>query len=160
MAFPTEMAGNDGADGGEGCGVALGTLSAESIHSRIRRVHQRATAMLSEALSAFNLTAPQWAALAALHQHGPMSQIDLGRSIAMDPATMQGVVVRLIDRGYLLRSPDSMDRRRNLVRLADSGRRVVEAAGPAIAQAEAELTGRLSVDERRRLADLLARLCL
>ncbi|TWA74765.1 MarR family transcriptional regulator [Azospirillum brasilense] len=159
MALPTEMAGTDSADGREGCDVALCTVPTESIHSRIRRVHQRATAMLSEALTAFNLTAPQWAALAALHQHGPMSQIDLGRSIAMDPATMQGVVVRLIDRGYLLRSPDSLDRRRNLVRLADSGRRVVEAAGPAIAQAEAELTGRLSADDRTRLAELLARLC-
>ncbi|TWA87742.1 MarR family transcriptional regulator [Azospirillum brasilense] len=159
MALPTEMAGTDSADGREGCDVALCTVPAESIHSRIRRVHQRATAMLSEALTAFNLTAPQWAALAALHQHGPMSQIDLGRSIAMDPATMQGVVVRLIDRGYLLRSPDSLDRRRNLVRLADSGRRVVEAAGPAIAQAEAELTRRLSADDRTRLAELLARLC-
>lgn len=158
MALPTEMAGNDTADGREDCGGALCTVPAEPIHSRIRRVHQRATAMLSDALAEFNLTAPQWAALAALHHHGPMSQIDLGRSIAMDPATMQGVVVRLTDRGYLLRSPDSLDRRRNLVSLAESGRRVVETAGPAIARAEAELTARLSVEERNRLADLLARL--
>ncbi len=158
MALPTELAGNETADGSENCSVALCDVPAESIHCRIRRVHQRATAMLSDALADFNLTAPQWAALAALRQHGPMSQIDLGRSIAMDPATMQGVVVRLTDRGYLLRSPDSLDRRRNLVSLSDSGRRVVETAAPAIARAEAQLTGRLSVDERSRLADLLARL--
>ena len=158
MALPNEMVGNETADGREDLDIPLCTLPAEYIHSRIRRVHQRATAMLSDALADFNLTAPQWAALAALHQHGPMSQIDLGRSIAMDPATMQGVVMRLTSRGYLLRNPDIMDRRRNLVSLADSGRRVVETAAPAIALAEAQLTGRLSVDERSRLADLLARL--
>ncbi|KAA0684244.1 MarR family winged helix-turn-helix transcriptional regulator [Roseomonas genomospecies 6] len=159
MVLPTERAGKDAADGREDSDIPLCTVPAEFIHSRIRRVHQRATAMLSDALAEFNLTPPQWATLAALHQHGPMSQIDLGRSIAMDPATMQGVVVRLTDRGYLLRSPDSLDRRRNLVSLADSGRRVVETAAPAIARAEAELTGGLSADERTRLADLLARLC-
>ena len=158
MVLPTERAGKDAADGREDFDIPLCTLPAEYIHSRIRRVHQRATAMLSDALAEFNLTPPQWATLAALHQHGPMSQIDLGRSIAMDPATMQGVVVRLIARGLLVRGPDIHDRRRNLVSLSQHGREVVAACAPAVAKAEAEFSGRLTPEERDTLVELLSRL--
>lgn len=134
------------------------TLHPDPVHGRVRRAHQRATALLSEALAPFSLTPPQWAALVALHQQGPMSQIDLGRSIAMDPATMQGVVVRLISRGLVFRSPDNHDRRRNLVSLLPRGREVIAAASPLVAKAEDEFSGRLSLEERERLVDLLARL--
>ena len=133
-------------------------LYPESINSRIRRVHQRATSLMSDALAPFGLTPPQWAALTALQQAGPMSQIDLGRSIAMDPATMQGVVVRLISRGYVGRGPDLHDRRRNQVSLLQPGYDVLAAAAPAVARAERELSGRLSATELDRLLDLLARL--
>lgn len=134
------------------------TLCREPIHSRVRRVHQRATALLSDALAPFGLTPPQWAALVALQQSGPMSQIDLGRSIAMDPATMQGVVVRLISRGFVLRGPDLHDRRRNVVSLVQPGHEVLAAAGPAVAKAERELSARLSPGEHDTLLDLLSRL--
>ncbi|MCW2243959.1 MarR family winged helix-turn-helix transcriptional regulator [Azospirillum canadense] len=134
------------------------SLYREPIHSRVRRVHQRATALLSDALAPFGLTPPQWAALVALQQSGPMSQIDLGRSIAMDPATMQGVVVRLISRGFVLRGPDLHDRRRNLVSLVQPGQEVLAAAGPAVAKAERDLSARLSPDEQDTLLELLSRL--
>lgn len=113
---------------------------------------------MSDALAPFGLTPPQWAALTALQQAGPMSQIDLGRSIAMDPATMQGVVVRLISRGYVVRGPDLHDRRRNQVSLLQPGYDVLAAAAPSVARAERELSGRLSAMELDRLLDLLARL--
>ena len=133
-------------------------VPADPVQNRVRRAHQRATSLLSEALAPHSLTPPQWAALAALHHQGPMSQIDLGRSIAMDPATMQGVVVRLIARGLLVRGPDVHDRRRNLVSLSQHGREVVTAAAPAVAKAETEFSGRLSPDERDTLVALLSRL--
>ncbi len=87
-----------------------------------------------------------------------MSQIELGRSIGMDPATMQGVVVRLIARGLVVRGPDSHDRRRNLVNLAPHGYEVFAKASPRIAKAEEEFSGRLSPAERDTLMDLLSRL--
>lgn len=133
-------------------------LHSEPLHNRVRRVHQRATALMGDALSEFGLTPPQWAALAAVHAHGRMSQIDLGRRVAMDPATIQGVVVRLISRGFVSRSTDPHDRRCNLVDLTEEGRALIDAAGPAMGAAEATFVGPLTAREREVLAALLARL--
>ena len=54
----------------------------------------------------FGVTPTQFAALAKLHDLGAVSQNQLGRLTAMDPATICGVVGRLIERGYVRPSPD------------------------------------------------------
>ncbi len=54
----------------------------------------------------------QFAALVRLRDLGGVSQNQLGRLIAMDAATMQGVIKRLAARGLIRRRPDPNDRRR------------------------------------------------
>ena len=91
----------------------------------LRRAHLRALAIFLSELSEVGLTPPQFFAMARLHEMGDVSQNHLGRLVAMEPATIQGVLRRLIDRGFLRRKSDPRDKRRMIHRLTPAGRRIV-----------------------------------
>ena len=76
----------------------------------LRRAHQRHAAIFQEMITDSQLTPLQFAALVKLRDLGEVSQNQLGRTTAMDAATMQGVIKRLAARGLISRRPDSNDR--------------------------------------------------
>jgi DNA-binding MarR family transcriptional regulator len=88
----------------------------------LRRAHQRHAALFATAMADTGLTPTQWAALAKLVELGQTTQNQLGRLIAMDPATTQGVVRRLVARGLVRRAPDPADRRSIVLAPTDAGR--------------------------------------
>ena len=69
----------------------------------LRRAHQRHAAIFQAMMGDDQLTPLQFAALMKLADVGETSQNQLGRLTAMDAATMQGVIKRLIVRGLLER---------------------------------------------------------
>ncbi len=91
----------------------------------LRRAHQRATAIFLERMGSLALTPTQFAALVKIHDEGMISQNHLGRLTAMDPATSQGVIRRLESQGLVLRTADSVDRRRTQLCLTEAGRAMV-----------------------------------
>ncbi len=124
----------------------------------LRRAHQRASALFQERMGRWDLTPTQFAALSAIMEEGPLSQNLLGRVTAMDPATIQGVVGRLTERGLVGRLPDPGDRRRFLVHLTEEGRVLVgSATRDARAVTEATLAP-LEDGEREAFLALLRRL--
>ncbi len=66
----------------------------------LRQAYQRNSVLFGE-LFGDELTPTQWAAIAKLSQVGGCSQNHLGRLIAMDAATVKGVVDRLMKRGLV-----------------------------------------------------------
>jgi len=92
----------------------------------LRRAHQRHTAIFQANVGEEQLTPLQFAALMKLADVGETSQNQLGRRTAMDAATMQGVIKRLISRGLLNRRPDPNDRRRLLLTLSAAGEKMVD----------------------------------
>ena len=97
----------------------------EQVGHLLRRAHQRHTAIFQERMTQLQLTPLQFAALIKLSDVGTASQNHLGRLTAMDAATMQGVIKRLIARGLIERRPDPDDRRRLILTLSDDGRDLV-----------------------------------
>ena len=123
----------------------------------LRQVQQRHGAIFAEAFGD-DLTPTQWAAVAKLAEAGECSQNRLGRLVAMDVATVKGVVDRLIRRGLAKTRADPADRRRVLVTLTPDGLAAFRGgAAKALAITEATLEP-LSVAERNVLLDLLRRL--
>jgi DNA-binding MarR family transcriptional regulator len=124
----------------------------------LRRAHQRASAIFLSELSEAGLTPAQFFAMARLHEMGDVSQNQLGRLVAMDPATIQGVVHRLINRGLLRRKPDPKDKRRMIPRLTPAGRRTVIRLMDNARRVDDTILEPLAPKERTQFLTLLKRL--
>ncbi len=86
----------------------------------LRLAYQRHTLIFQDhALN--NLTPTQFSALIRLSECGPCSQNQLGRLIAVDAATIKGVVDRLYDKKLVSLEKDANDRRRILISLSPNG---------------------------------------
>jgi DNA-binding MarR family transcriptional regulator len=124
----------------------------------LRRAHQRHTALFLEMRGVIELTPTQFAALARIREHGPATQNHLGRMTAMDPATIQGVVRRLVARGLVERRPDPEDRRVMVLSLTLAGERLARRAIARARRITRETLAPLPVAERTLFVSLLRKL--
>ncbi|MEV6429777.1 MarR family transcriptional regulator [Nocardia sp. NPDC051463] len=67
-----------------------------------------------------------YALLVVLRELGPASQADLGSRTRIDRSDIVAALNDLAERGFVERSPDSADRRRNIVTLTNAGTRHIE----------------------------------
>ncbi len=131
---------------------------AEQVGHLLRRAHQRHTAIFQEGIGDTQLTPTQFAALVKINDLGQVSQNELGRLTAMDPATIQGVIQRLEARKLILRESDAQDRRRAILSLTPAGQTLIaDAIVRAKAITEATLAP-LSAEEREQFLALLKKL--
>ena len=122
----------------------------------MRRANQRHLGLFSRLVP--NLTATQFAALSKLCEQEHLSQNALGRAIAMDAATIKGVVDRLRHKGFVATRPDPDDQRRIFVEPTKTG----VAAFQAIIEAAHDVTRQtlepLSKAEQKTFLRLLNKL--
>jgi DNA-binding MarR family transcriptional regulator len=128
----------------------------------LRRAVQRQTAIwlscMAEGTGEKDLTPRQFTALVKVVQSGRVTQNQLGRLAAMDPATIQGVVRRLLARGLVAGAPDPMDRRTIVLSATEAGAALAARGVAHARRATAETLAPLAPAERRTLLALLARL--
>jgi DNA-binding MarR family transcriptional regulator len=128
----------------------------EQIGFLLRKANQRHIAIFAAA--APDLTPPQFAALAMLAEQGEMSQSQLGQLVAMDGATIKGVIDRLNARGLVAVDKDKDDRRRLLVNLTERGRAAVAVLIEQAQAISAETLSPLNETEAETLIRLLGRI--
>jgi len=124
----------------------------------LRRALQRYQALFQECGAGIGLTAPQFAALTKLAELRRATQNRLGRLVAMDPATAQGVMKRLALRGLLRTEKDPMDRRTVVLAITPLGEALVERGRAAGLAANQALLGGLEPGEQAELLALLRRI--
>lgn len=122
----------------------------------LRKASQRHLAIFARHIG--ELTPPQFAALAKLHEAGDTSQSHLGALVAMDAATIKGVIDRLKARGLVTLARHEADRRRLVVSLTEEGRHMVERLAPLARRVTQETVAPLGARELETLMRLLARL--
>jgi DNA-binding MarR family transcriptional regulator len=128
----------------------------EQIGFVLRKAHQRHVSIFASHIG--DLTPPQFAALAKLHDIGETSQNQLGQFIAMDAATVKGVIDRLKARGLVALSKHEGDKRRLLVSLTSQGRDAVLSLIPKAQMITEETLAPLSSKEAASLLKLLAKI--
>ena len=122
----------------------------------LRKANQRHVAIFAAKIA--DLTPPQFAALSKLSDAGETSQNQLGTLVAMDAATIKGVIDRLKARGLVEVSKHEADKRRLMVRLTAAGREAVAQLTPFAERISAETLAPLSPREAAMLLKLLARI--
>ena len=122
----------------------------------LRKAHQRHLAIFASRI--VDLTPPQCAALAKLADVGETSQNPLGSLIAMDAATVKGVIDRLKARGLVDLTKHDADKRRLMVSLTTEGCATVDRLVPLAHQITAETLAPLSRKEATTLLKLLSRI--
>ncbi len=123
----------------------LGQLSIEA-----RRV-------VGEVLARHDLHRSQYSLLASLEQFGPSNQTQLGERSGLDRSDIVRWVDALAGQGLVARERDPADRRRNVVTLTATGRRLLGRLDTELRSAQSRLLSPLSSSERGELTRLLQR---
>jgi DNA-binding MarR family transcriptional regulator len=93
-------------------------------------------------------------AVSVLAEHGPLSQTDLARHLALGKSTVSRLVDQVVERGWARRRPSPIDARCRVVGLTPAG---LEAAA-TLGRARAERIGRLLAGDRAAVLAALATL--
>jgi DNA-binding MarR family transcriptional regulator len=114
--------------------------------------------LVTEGMAAVGARGYHYRVLAALLDGGPGSQAELGRRTRIHLSDMVATINELAAGGYVERSPDPADRRRNVVTVTGAGRLRAEELAARGAEIQDELLAPLTAAERAELAGLLGRL--
>ena len=96
--------------------------------------------------------------LATLAEAGPSSQAELGRRSGIHLSDVVAALNELATEGYVERSPDPGDKRRNVVTLTAAGRERLAALEARVRAVQETILAPLSEPERAELVGLLRRL--
>lgn len=118
---------------------------------------RRARQESEQALGEFGLRPRHVVALTVLGNSGRLTQQELGRALLLDPSNLVAVLNDLESDDLIVRSRDPKDRRRHIVSLSAHGEATLRKAQESVAEAEAEMLGALTEDERDQLFALLYR---
>jgi DNA-binding MarR family transcriptional regulator len=118
---------------------------------------QAAQALAIERLEPLGLSPRAWGVLSTLAESGPLTQIELATTMAIDRTVMVYLLDDLEDRALVERVRSPKDRRAFLIHLTPSGRDAQRQAAAALDGAAQTLLTPLDAAERRHLIDLLAR---
>ncbi|WP_225729459.1 MULTISPECIES: MarR family winged helix-turn-helix transcriptional regulator [unclassified Nocardia] len=138
----------------EGAAGRLRALPTRLVN-QVAIVANRAT---DRALDATGSRRYHYAILATLGEFGPASQADLGRHTRIDRSDVVAVLNDLAVRGYIERSPDPTDRRRNIVTITQAGTEHLTEMDQHLQGAQDELLAALNQEERAQLVRLLVRI--
>jgi DNA-binding MarR family transcriptional regulator len=107
---------------------------------------------LQHDLDGYNLTVPQYMTLRNLYECGQgCSMTDLADSSGQVPATMTGIIDRLMDRGLVERQRDLNDRRALRVLLTPAGKHVIAAVNAAKRELVERVMSSLNEEERQAM---------
>ena len=119
---------------------------------------QAAQALAIERLEPLGLSPRAWGVLSTLAESGPLTQIELATTMAIDRTAMVYLLDDLEQQVLVQRVRSPQDRRAFLIHLTPSGQDAQRRAAAALDGAAETLLTPLDEAERRHLVDLLARI--
>jgi DNA-binding MarR family transcriptional regulator len=124
----------------------------------VRRAQQISAATFMEECAAFNITPVQFASLFALREHPRIDATKLSALIAFDRSTLGNVIERLEAKGWIVRSPDLIDKRVKVIELTPAGRLLLKKVEPAVDRCQKRFLARLKPQDRKRFMEILSEL--
>ncbi|TCC29811.1 MarR family winged helix-turn-helix transcriptional regulator [Kribbella sindirgiensis] len=114
--------------------------------------------IVTESFAAGGARAYHFRLLATLVEFGPASQATLGRRSSIDRSDVVAALNELEADGYVERSADPADGRRNVITITTAGKRHYRRLTTLVGKAQEEIFAPLSATDRTRLTTILAKL--
>lgn len=114
----------------------------------IAKAHQRAQGVLKGHLQAFGLTPMQCLFMESLWEEDGLSVGEIGRNIALDTATLAGVLDRMVTAGWVRRETDPVDGRVARVYLTEKARGAITGLAATIERTNNELLSNFTIEEK------------
>jgi DNA-binding MarR family transcriptional regulator len=114
--------------------------------------------LVSEGLAGADARKWHYAVLISLRELGPASQATLSRRAGIYRSDLVAVINELAESGYVERTPDPDDRRRNVITITETGRQHLRRLDRLLTTVQDDLLAPLNPAERGQLTDLLTRL--
>ncbi len=124
----------------------------------VNQIALSANRLVTEGLAGAGTRRYHYSLLAALDEGGPASQAELSRRTTIDRSDMVAAINELVEQGYVERSTDPADHRRNVVTMTSDGRRRLHQLDGLLAEVQDQLLAPLSPQERTELISHLTRL--
>ncbi|RDV01913.1 MarR family winged helix-turn-helix transcriptional regulator [Undibacter mobilis] len=124
----------------------------------IRRLHQIAVGLFSQATKSCALTPVQYAVLAVLQNNPGISQRALADLVALDRSTIGEVILRLEEKGCVAREASPTDKRIRCLTLTETGVSLLQAMDALMPQSQIDVLAPLSEGEQAIFMYLLKKL--
>ena len=118
----------------------------------------RLRAKVNAALEPHDIGGPELGIIRVLEIEGAMSQVDLGRSLGIDKATMVKMLDHLEHKKFIRRVAVEGDRRVKHIRVTPEGKAMFKLGGRIREKVEKEFFAPISLADRKRLEEILDKL--
>lgn len=124
----------------------------------LRRGHQIAVSVFSDACREYAITPPQHGVLLLASRVPGIDQAGVSRLMGLDKSTSALIISNLARRRLLVRKSDPHDLRRYHLEVTRRGLKLLEEVSGCVAAAQQRLVAPFSAEERETLSELLGRL--
>jgi DNA-binding MarR family transcriptional regulator len=121
----------------------------------LKHAQQRLALAAAPVMAEFGIDGRELAVLAVLGGKSELSQHEAAHELGVDRTTMVALTDTLEHKGLVRRQRSPQDRRKNIVRLTDSGRRCLDGAGRARDEIERDFLAPLGREGSARLVQAL-----
>ena len=121
----------------------------------LAKAYQRAHSAFKQKLAPFGITPVQHLILAVLAEEDFVSPAEISDRVAMDGATLSGVLDRMTEAGLIKKEENPQDRRSIRVSLSPKAKRMREELAEQRKSINEELTAKFSLEEKLLLKRML-----
>ncbi len=121
----------------------------------LAKAYQYAHGVVKLRLVNYGLTPIQQLVLGALYQDEGISAGDLGKRLLLDPATLSGIMDRMVEAGWIVKETDPADKRLLRIYVTEKAKMLTETLTEERDKANEEILRNLSLEEKVLLKRLL-----
>ena len=132
--------------------------TSRSLPFALIRAREKVMAPIREMLADSGITEQQWRILRVLSEFGPQDGTLLSERTSLLPSSQTRIVQSMLERGYLTRTANDSDRRRQTVAITPAGQAIIDNHIEEAQVIAARFQEILGEDDLERLLEILAKL--
>jgi DNA-binding MarR family transcriptional regulator len=120
-----------------------------------RRASLTILSVVFERMATLGLRPVEFSMLSLIHHNPGVTSRRLSEALAIQPPNLVSKVANMLEKGWITRQVDSLDKRALVLSLTSEGIALIEKAEALVAELEATASVQLTTEERDTLIDLL-----